>query len=218
MTIKAVVFDMDGTLVDSEKVSFAAWDKTAEIMGLDIPDTVVRSFLGRNYDSYRSLLIEHLGGDENLGDSVLDQHTKSFFEIAKTELELKPGAREALEALSGIGLPMAVATSTPRAWAEPRLARFNLQRYFKSMTCGDEVENSKPAPDIFIAAAKSLGIDPCECAAVEDSFTGVKAAYDAGMNVFMVPDLIKPTAEVASQCVAVIDTLHELPSVICAAQ
>lgn len=214
MAIKAVIFDMDGTLVDSEKVSVAAWKRAAEVMNVDLPDDLIRSFIGRNVQSYRAMLIDHLGGDEEFGDTVLQAHLDAYFEIQESIIELKPGAKESLAALREMGLPLALGTSTPREWAEPRMAFFDLQKEFVTTTCGDEVERGKPAPDIFLAAAVSLGIHPEDCAVIEDSHNGVLAGHAAGMQVFMVPDIIPPTEEIRAMCTAVLDTLHELPAAI----
>lgn len=214
MAINAVIFDMDGTLVDSEKVSMMAWQKTVEAMNLDFDQDLIHSFIGRNFESYRATIVERIGGNETYADEILESHTKNFFDLVETELELKPGAVECLTALKKMGLPLAVATSTPRKWAEPRLDRFNLRGKFLTVTCGDEVKASKPAPDIFLEAAKSINADPASCAVIEDSLNGVRSGYAAGMQVFMVPDVIAPTGEIAGMCTAVLHSLNDLPDFI----
>lgn len=214
MAIKAVIFDMDGTLVDSETVSAAAWHRAARTKGIEIPDSLIRQFIGRNLQSYRSMLVEHVGGDEEFADELLEQHLQDFFDIAETSLELMPGARECLAALHEMGLPLALATSTRRAWALPRLQRFDMQDDFVTITCGDEVEKSKPEPDIFLTAAKSIDVDPADCAVIEDSFNGVRAGYASGAQVFMIPDLVEPDEEIKGMCSAVLASLHELPAAI----
>lgn len=212
--IQAILFDMDGTLVDSERVGQKAWAATADEMGIDIPEDLVRSFIGRPSHSCRTLLAEHLGGDVDLADRVFDLHIELFLRFVETDLELKPGAIEVLEALKEAGYPLAIATSTARVRAVPRLERFDMLKYFDSVTCGDEIENGKPAPDIFIESARRLGVDPAACAVIEDSHNGVRSGYAAGAQVFMVPDLMAPTPEVESLCAAVLPSLHELPEAI----
>lgn len=212
--IQAILFDMDGTLVDSERVGQKAWAATADEMGIDIPEDLVRSFIGRPSHSCRALLAEHLGGDVDLADRVFDLHIELFLRFVETDLELKPGAIEVLEALKEAGYPLAIATSTARVRAVPRLERFDMLKYFDSVTCGDEIENGKPAPDIFIESARRLGVDPAACAVIEDSHNGVRSGYAAGAQVFMVPDLMAPTPEVESLCAAVLPSLHELPEAI----
>lgn len=212
--IQAILFDMDGTLVDSERVGQKAWAATADEMGIDIPEGLVRSFIGRPSHSCRAMLAEHLGGDVDLADRVFDLHIELFLRFVETDLELKPGAIEALEALKEAGYPLAIATSTARVRAVPRLERFDMLKYFDSVTCGDEIENGKPAPDIFIESARRLGVDPAACAVIEDSHNGVRSGYAAGAQVFMVPDLMAPTPEIESLCAAVLPSLHELPEAI----
>ncbi len=212
--IQAVVFDMDGTLVDSEGVSRHAWDVAADELGVSLPASFIDTLLGRNSRACRGLLVEHLGGDEELAQRAVDIHLRAFLELAATDLKLKPGAHEALEALRTAGLPLAVATSTARVRAIPRLERFSLTSYFTAIVCGDEVPNGKPEPDIFIEAARRLGVDPAECAVVEDSFNGVLAGHGSGAQVYMVPDLMDPTDEIGALCTTVLASLHDLPEAI----
>lgn len=212
--IQAVIFDMDGTLVDSERVGQKAWAATADEMGFEIPDDFVRAFIGRNSQSCRAMLAEHLNGDVDLANRVFDLHVSLFLKFVETDLELKPGAIEALEALKAAGFPLAIATSTARVRALPRLERFDMTRYFDSITCGDEIENGKPAPDIFIESAARLGYDPALCAVIEDSHNGVRSGHASGARVFMIPDIVAPTPEIEGMCAAVLPTLHELPAAI----
>lgn len=212
--IEAVIFDMDGTLVDSEMVSDKAWRKTGEVMGLDIPESLIRSLIGLNATLGKQVVAEHFGGDAQLAERAFDKHMDLFLEIAETSLEMMPHARECLEELQAAGYPMALATSTHRLRAVPRLDRFGLGGFFATLTCGNEVDRSKPAPDIFLATAKSLGVAPERCAVVEDSFNGVRAGHAAGMHTFMIPDQVEPTAEIAALCTAVLPSLAELPAAI----
>lgn len=212
--IQAVLFDMDGTLVDSERVGQKAWAATADEMGIEIPTDLVRSFIGRNSQSCRAMLAEHLNGDVDLANRVFDLHVELFLKFIETDLELKTGAIEALEALRAAGYPLALATSTSRVRALPRLERFDMLKYFDAVTCGDEIANGKPAPDIFIESAKRLGFDATACAVIEDSHNGVRSGHAAGAQVFMIPDLVAPTLEIEAMCAAVLGSLHELPAAI----
>ena len=212
--IQAVIFDMDGTLVDSETVSTKAWHKTAATMGIDVPDSLIRALIGLNAVLGKQVIAEHFNGDTDLAERAFNMHMDIFLEIASTELELMPSARECLQELQAAGYPLALATSTHRIRAVPRLERFGLESMFATLTCGNEVERSKPEPDIFLAAAKSLGVEPARCAVVEDSFNGVRAGHAAGMHTFMIPDQVEPTAEIAALCTAVLPSLAELPTAI----
>ena len=212
--ITTVIFDMDGTLVDSEPVSSKAWHVTAERMGVDIPASMLESFLGRNAVSVEEELAVQLGGLERAREAFRI-HAEAFDELAPSMIKLKPFAREAIEALRAVGLKIGLATSTGRERAMVRLSRFDLQGAFDSITCGDDgFEHGKPAPDIFLLAAERLGSVPEDCAVVEDSFNGVRAGHAAGMHVFMVPDMMQPTAEAAGMCEAVLPSLAELPDAV----
>ena len=125
-----------------------------------------------------------------------------------------PGAREALDELHAAGYPLALATSTYRSKAISRLDRFGLRDMFASITTGDEIENGKPAPDIFLLAAERMGVDPARCAVIEDSHNGVRSGHAAGAQVFMVPDMVPPTSEIEGMCAAILENLHELPGAI----
>ena len=125
-------------------------------------------------------------------------------------LDLKPGAREIVENLHARGLKLAVATSTGTIQAHEKFDRFGLTPYFDVFTCGDELNRSKPEPDIFLLAASRLGVDPANCVVVEDSFNGVRAGHAAGMHTIMVPDINNPTKEIAKLAEAVVPALSDV--------
>ena len=122
----------------------------------------------------------------------------------------KPGAREVVENLHARGLKLAVATSTRTIQAHEKFDRFGLTPYFDVFTCGDELNRSKPEPDIFLLAASRLGVDPASCVVVEDSFNGVRAGHAAGMHTIMVPDINNPTKEIAKLAEAVVPALSDV--------
>lgn len=214
--IQTVIFDMDGTLVDSERVSQEAWQGAAVDLGVELSGEFTRSFIGRNVVSVRALLAERLGGSVDAANEAIRLHNVHFDELSQTDLTLMPGAREALDQLQAAGFPLALATSTYREKALMRLERFGLGDAFATITCGDDVENGKPAPDIFLKAAERMGVDPAHCAVIEDSHNGVRAGHAAGAQVFMIPDMVSPTEEIADMCTAVLPSLHELPAAIAA--
>lgn len=214
--IQAILFDMDGTLVDSERVSQAAWKLAARDLGFELPDALIQSFIGRTAPSVHALVANHLHGDEALAEECFRLHHVHFDRICETDLALMPGAREALEQLSAAGYPLALATSTYRAKAVPRLERFGLRDMFVTMTTGDEIENGKPAPDIFLLSAERMGVEPANCAVIEDSHNGVRSGHAAGARVFMIPDMVPPTSEIEAMCTAILGSLHELPAAIAA--
>ena len=212
--LEAVIFDMDGTLVDSESVSQKAWKRAARDLGIELPGELIHSFIGRTAPSVHAFLAERLGGSVDAANEAIRLHNVHFDELSQTDLTLMPGAREALDQLQAAGFPLALATSTYREKALMRLERFGLGDAFATITCGDDVENGKPAPDIFLLAAERMGVDPARCAVIEDSHNGVRSGHAAGAQVFMVPDMVPPTSEIEGMCAAVLESLHELPGAI----
>jgi HAD superfamily hydrolase (TIGR01509 family) len=189
LELKAVLFDMDGTLVDSEKL----WDVSlqalyARLGGVLTPE-VRTSTVGSSSEGLMRIVYTDLGLDQDPGameDSAdwLHDYTGELFEQGLTWL---PGARELLEALTAAGVPMALVTNTRRGLTERALKSIG-SHYFSASVCGDEVEDAKPAPDPYLRAAHLLGVDPAECLAIEDSVTGASAAEAAGCPVLVVPN------------------------------
>ncbi|MCV7225194.1 HAD family hydrolase [Mycolicibacterium komossense] len=187
--MKAVLWDMDGTLVDSEKL----WDISmhalyARLGGVMTPELREAS-VGGSAGSVIRLIYDDLGLDldpEAMAESAdwLHDYTGELFERG---LPWCGGAREMLDALSAAGVPMALVTNTRRELTERALNTIG-RHYFSVTVCGDEVEHAKPAPDIYRRAAELLGFEPEQCLAVEDSVTGAAAAEGAGCPVLVVPN------------------------------
>lgn len=211
--LDAVIFDMDGTLVDTERLGFKGWDLASAELGVEVPHDLVVSFVGHNEPAVLAMLTDALG-DPDLSRRVFELHWQKRRELAETELEPKRGALWAVRELKGQGYRLAVASSSPREMIELNLSRTGMLDAFDIITDGTEVENGKPAPDIFLLAAEKLGADPARCAVVEDSPNGVRAGHAAGMSVYLVPDVITPTPEIASLAHEVLPSLEELPAAL----
>lgn len=211
--IQAVLFDMDGTLIDTERLGIVAWNKTADEYGVDLPISVIKSFIGHNREDVLSLCAAHVGSDD-LALKLYDHHREYEHAWVTTKLTTKDGAHECLRALRDTGYQLELVTSSNSRTAERNLRQFNLRDYFPVMTCGEEAENGKPAPDIYLMAAKKLGLAPEVCAVVEDSINGAKSGISAGMHTFVVPDMVELPADVIDACAGVLDSLHELPAAI----
>lgn len=210
---QAVIFDMDGTLVDTERVSQTAWRRAAADLGLDIPERIWNAYVGCSLPDAVAIMNEELG-DPALTERLFAHQRDLFFEIRDAELTPCDGALEAFGALADAGMTMALATTTIREHALPLMDRFGMTPYFSAMTFGDEIEHLKPAPDIYLEAARRLGLDPAACAAVEDSVNGVRAALAAGMTTYMVPEWAQPTPDLAAECAGVLGSLRELPAAV----
>lgn len=208
--ISAVIFDMDGTLIDTEVVSQKAWAVALRQGGLP-GDTgyISRGFIGRSVASITPELAELLGGLPQAEQAYL-VHNQTFVELSDAELKPKPGARQTVVALRGRGYKVGLATSTYRGPCDRRLARFGMEDIFDAKTCGDEINRGKPAPDIFLQAAAALGADPAECLVVEDSPNGVRAGHAAGMHVVFIPDLVELPQSLLALCDAKLSSLGEL--------
>jgi HAD superfamily hydrolase (TIGR01509 family) len=187
--MKAVLWDMDGTLVDSEKV----WDVSLEALyrklGGVLTPAVRASMVGSVAENTMRIVYTDLGLELDpaaMAESSrwLNDYTAELFEEG---LPWCSGARELLEALAAEGTPMALVTNTQRALTERALNGIG-RRYFSATVCGDEVDNGKPAPDPYLRAATLLGLQPAECLVVEDSVTGTAAAERAGCPVLVVPN------------------------------
>jgi HAD superfamily hydrolase (TIGR01509 family) len=208
----AVVFDMDGLMLDTEPLAARAWIEAAAGAGIAFDHAVTRRLVGRNFTDCRMLIREHHGDDYPV-DALMGAWHAAYDAIVEREgLVLKPGLRALLAWLAGSGIPRAVATSTRRARAQAKLARTGLDVHFDALVGGDEVARGKPAPDIYLEAAARLRVVPAECVALEDSEPGMQAALAAGMSAIMVPDLAPPSPELLARAPLVLGSLHEVRS------
>lgn len=197
--IKAVVFDMDGLLVDSEYVGLFVLQDCARRQNVEMKMEDIKLTLGSTYafsiDLYARLYPQM--------DAV--RLFKDFKEAMQEtalagKVPLKKGAKELLEYLNAHQIPCAVASSSPMAMVETYLGKLDALSHFQAFITGDLGLPSKPAPDMFLTAAKALNTDPAHCLVLEDSVNGVKAGRAAGMQVGMVPDVLPYKEELAPYC------------------
>lgn len=192
---RGAIFDMDGLMLDTEKLLVRFWRQAASEYGYDMTDEDVFGIrsLSRKYSVPR---LKERFGQEFPFDDVRSRRIKLMNDfIDQNGFEVKRGLFELLSYLKDSGKSIAVATATARDRATDYLRRINALDYFDAVICGDMVTNGKPEPDIYITAANELGIPCDECAAFEDSPNGVLSAYRAGCQVIMIPDLTQPTEE-----------------------
>lgn len=207
--LEAVIFDMDGTLIDSETVYIAGMQEAARTLGLALPLDLCHAMVGVPRDGCNVLLLEHYGQDFDL--TVFRGHYSNSVQRQMSErVPVKPGVVELLDFLGDRNLPLAVATSANRETATRNLGRAGLLDRFKVLTARDDVPHPKPAPDLYLEAARRLGVAPGACVAFEDSSIGILAAHAAGMRAVMVIDILPPTEEARAKSFHIAQDLHEV--------
>jgi HAD superfamily hydrolase (TIGR01509 family) len=206
----AVIFDMDGLMLDTEPLAARAWFDAAKAVGVDFDHAVTRDLIGRNFPDCRTLILAHHGRTYPVDDLMRAWHGAYDAIVEREGIVLKPGVRELLAWLEDAGIAKAVATSTRRSRAQAKLALTDLLGRFAALVGGDEIACGKPAPDIFLEAAARLGVAPAVCVVLEDSEPGIDAALAAGMVPMMVPDLSPPSAALVARAPLVFASLVDV--------
>ena len=194
--MRAVIFDMDGLMFDTERVFFGAWDYAGEKMGLGKAGYMLMRTLGMNTADGNQQWRNEFGDDVDI--DALWAYTKEYMDnyYSRYAVTVKPGLYDLLTYLERRQYKLAVASSTRLEKVERHLRNANVRQYFSAVITGDMVEHSKPEPDIYLKAAAALGEAPEDCYALEDSRNGLIAAHKAGCKAIHVPDLWQPDDEV----------------------
>jgi HAD superfamily hydrolase (TIGR01509 family) len=195
--IRAVIFDMDGLLLDTEPLYRAAWQKASAKFGRELTDAIYTRLAGRNRADAERMLAAEFGEEFPIEIFKVEARKREEAEFSERPIPTKPGVNELLTLLETRDIPRAVATSSERERAVRWLAGAGLLDRFGAVATGDEVVHGKPAPDIYLLAAKRLGVASAYCLVLEDAEPGIRAARAAGMTVYHVPDMIPPTPESA---------------------
>jgi HAD superfamily hydrolase (TIGR01509 family) len=207
--IRAVVFDMDGLLIDSEGLVREGVIRAARGMGKDMPHSVSAKMIGLPLNECLGLLAAHFGPGFDM-DRFLIEERREIEALFAEGVALKAGVIELLDHLDELGLPRAVATSSSRDSVEAHLGGHGVLKRFDAVIAREDVRRHKPNPDPFLAAAMALGVDAEFCLALEDSHNGVRAAHAAGMMTIMVPDLLDPTEEMHEKTIHIAESLHDV--------
>ena len=188
-SFSALIFDVDGLIIDSERVERESWQEAARLCDRTISDAVFSTMIGLSHEAVRSLLIKEWS-DRRGAEDDFDRIFASKLEIAsKKSIEKMPGLDSFMSWAESLSIPMAIASSTQRDLVADRLKRAHVDKSrFKVNVCGDDVSKVKPAPDIYQLAAQRLRIDPHACVAFEDSDNGIRAAHAAEMIPILIPD------------------------------
>ncbi|MBI3017891.1 MAG: HAD family phosphatase [Deltaproteobacteria bacterium] len=188
MSIRAVISDMDGVIVNSEAEHFLSFQKMLRLdYGIDYTHHEDKEFLGTTDAHVFTILKERYPQIKEPLGQLIDRRTSLFVEIFKSRIKPLPGVYELFDYLKSKKIPMAVGTSASKKVADFTLTHLKLLPYLKTVVCAADVARGKPYPDIFLEAAKRLNIPSQDCLVLEDSAYGVQAAKAAGMNCIAIP-------------------------------
>ncbi|MGR5209185.1 HAD family hydrolase [Vibrio rotiferianus] len=194
MNYQAAIFDMDGLLLDTERVCMHIFKQACEVQNLPFHEDVYLSIIGRNAAGIEVIFRKAYG--EDLDRLHKEWRSRYNAVVQHQAIPVKQGVIELLEWLKKNSIPTAVATSTANEVAKKKLELAGLSKYFDNLTTGCEVTHGKPDPEIYLLAASRLNVEPTKCLAFEDSNNGVRSAVSAKMITFQIPDLVEPCEEV----------------------
>ena len=184
--LKALIFDMDGVIIDSEPIHFRAFRQFFQSIGIEYTPQENALYLGRRDIEISAILIEKF----NLSytpEELTEKKETIFAELIRQEALPRPGLMDTLEEATGLNLPIAVASSATMPSIKLIVDALKIGRYFHNLSSGDEVKSGKPAPDVFLLAASRMQVHPSNCLVIEDTEAGVEAAKRAGMRVVAIP-------------------------------
>lgn len=182
----SVIFDMDGTLLDTQRICIPAWEYAGSLQGITGAGDCIKFVCGMNKAGWSKYLLDTY---PNLDVERFADEAREYI-LKNLVIEFKKGGRELLEFLKEKGIKIGLASGSSRISVEHHLNEVGVLGYFDAIVAGPEVENGKPAPDIFLLTAKKMGVDPNTCFVIEDSSNGVRAGYNAKMKCIGIPDVV----------------------------
>jgi len=187
--IKAVLFDMDGVIFDTEREYLKEWNKIFEKYGYEMKKEIYVSVMGRGRKKVKEIFKENFGDDLPIEEMYIEKDIMLKEAIENNEVPLKQGALELLEFLKKNEYKTALATSAKKDRVKSQVNHAKINNLFDAIVCADDIVNSKPNPEIFLKAAEKVNVKPENCIVIEDSEAGIRAAFNAGMIAFHVKDL-----------------------------
>lgn len=207
---KAVIFDMDGLLIDSERITYEEYKKYMEPLGYRFTVDIYQHLLGKTETQLRQIFLNLFGEAFPMDQIWDDVHTNIDTRMLGGDLPIKEGVLSLLAYLKSHNYKTIVATSSNRNRVDKILKKSGLAPYFDDSICGNEVQNGKPNPEIFLSACKKLSVQPSESIVMEDSEAGIMAAHNANIDVYCVPDMKYPEKEYAHLTAGIIENCGQL--------
>ena len=207
---KAVIFDMDGVIFDTEKVYLDIWIEVFEKYGYKMTKELYVNVMGTGRKNVIKTFLENFGDDLPIEKMYEEKDNQLFYRIENQGIPLKEGVKELFSMLKEKDYKIALATSAKRERVEKQIKDKWLKESFDAIVCGDDVEKGKPSPDIFLKAAKEIDVEPENCFVVEDSPAGIKAAFSGGMKGIHVEDLKVADEEILKYCQKNFKNLQEI--------
>ncbi|CDM68227.1 HAD family hydrolase [Clostridium bornimense] len=208
--VKAIIFDMDGVIFDTERVYLDIWSKVFEKYGYKITKEVYISVMGRGRKKVKEIFMKNFGENMPIEEMYMEKDAMLAKVIGNNEVPMKLGAYDLLKYLKENNYKVALATSARRNRVTKQIEAAEIESFFDAIVCGDDILESKPNPEIFIKAACNLEVDKEKCIVIEDSPAGIEAAYNANMIGIHVEDLKKADNDIKKYCYRSFKSLIEV--------
>ncbi len=206
--IKAIIFDMDGLMIDSERVTFECYQEILKGMNLTMDEEFYKTLLGKPLKGIYQRFYDVYGNDFPIEDVIKDVHALMAKRFETEGVPIKTGLKSLLEYLKENNYKTIVATSSNRDRVDTILSQAQITDYFDDSICGDEVTKGKPNPEVFLKSCQKLGVNVDETIVLEDSEAGIQASYDAGIKVICIPDMKYPEKQYEEKTFKILKDLN----------
>lgn len=208
--IKAIIFDMDGLMIDSERVTFGCYQEILKGMNLTMDEEFYKTLLGKPLKGIYQRFYDVYGNDFPIEDMIKDVHALMAKRFETEGVPIKTGLKSLLEYLKENNYKTIVATSSNRDRVDTILSQAQITDYFDDSICGDEVTKGKPNPEVFLKSCQKLGVNVDEAIVLEDSEAGIQASYDAGIKVICIPDMKYPEKQYEEKTFKILKDLNDV--------
>ena len=208
--IKAIIFDMDGLMIDSERVTFECYQEILKGMNLTMDEEFYKTLLGKPLIGIYQRFYDVYGNDFPIEDVIKDVHALMAKRFETEGVPIKTGLKSLLEYLKENNYKTIVATSSNRDRVDTILSQAQITDYFDDSICGDEVTKGKPNPEVFLKSCQKLGVNVDEAIVLEDSEAGIQASYDAGIKVICIPDMKYPEKQYEEKTFKILKDLNDV--------